>query len=285
MKMLAVDLGGTQLRVAVVDAQGSVLARSVRPTRQGPDGPAELVAHMRELAAGCAYAVVGVPGRVDHRAGRLDHAPNLDPRWTPALTEAALADAVGLPVHLANDADLAAVGEARFGAGRGFEDVVFLTFSTGVGAGVLLGGKLLRGRRSAAEVGHVILDEGAFARGMPATFEERASGTGLARVAAWLGIAGSGAEIVATEDPRAKAALEMTIAAACVGVRNVAFCFSPEIVVIGGGFGLLGERLWTPLREHLRAYGPPGLDIEVRGAALGDAAGLVGAAAWRAATC
>ncbi len=89
-------------------------------------------------------AVIGVPGRIDHMAGALEHAPNLPSHWPGALHEALLTDHLGVPVSLANDADLATVGEACFGAGRGAADVVSITVSTGVGAGVLLGGRLVR---------------------------------------------------------------------------------------------------------------------------------------------
>lgn len=286
MSVLSVDLGGTNCRVAVVGDDGTVHARVVHATSLESPRPDTLVAAMRELAPGCTRAVVGVPGRVDHARGALDHAPNLPPAWAPHLMEASLGDAVGLPVHLANDADLAAVGEAWFGAGRPYTDIVYVTFSTGVGAGVLLGRRLVRGRRSIAEAGHTILDEAAFVRGMPATLEERASGTGLARAGRWLGLDLDGAALVraAGSDPRARRVFDLSVQAAAIGVRNLAYCFSPEVVIVGGGFGLVGEPLWGPIRAHLRAYGPPGLDIVVTGAELGDAAGVVGAAGWAAAT-
>lgn len=282
MSVLCADLGGTKLRVRRVGASGAVEAEEVGPTPADPEG---FVARLRALAPGAARAVLGVPGRVDHARGRVEHAPNLPAAWAPALTEVGLAEALGVPVALANDADLAAVGEAAFGAGRGVDDLVFVTLSTGVGAGVILGRRLVRGRRSIAEAGHHVLDLGAWARGLPHTFEHLASGTGLARTAAFLGGAGDGAEVVAAAgagDPVAGAALDAAITAAAVGVRNLAYLFSPERVVIGGGFGLVGERLYGPIRAELAAAGPPGLAIEVVRAELGDAAGLWGALAWEA---
>ncbi len=286
---LAIDLGGTRMRAARVDATGQILAHKVVPTPRGDPEPGALLGLMREIGVGVASAVVGVPGRVDHRVGGLDHAPNLPPTWAPFLTERALGAVLGVPVHLANDADLAAVGEAYFGAGAAYDDTVYVTLSTGVGAGVLLGRRLVRGRRSLAEVGHCVLDLSAAARGLPSTFEQLASGTSVARTAAWMGTPGDAARIVrlaAAGDALAQRVLDTAIQAACVGVRNLAFTFSPEVIILGGGFGLVGEVLWGPIRATLATHGPPGLPtpIVVTGAALGDAAGLVGAAAWRAAT-
>ncbi|MDP9420277.1 MAG: ROK family protein, partial [Actinomycetota bacterium] len=157
--VLAVDLGGTSMRVARAEAGGVLSHRREVPTPPTP-GAAPLVALMEEvLAAGAVdAAVVGVPGRVDYGAGRLEHAPNLPLGWRDELCEEALRSRIGLDVALANDADLAAVGEAWFGAGRHHRDVAYLTVSTGIGAGVVTGGLLVHGRRSLAEVGHTIVD-------------------------------------------------------------------------------------------------------------------------------
>jgi glucokinase len=127
---------------------------------------------------------------------------------------------------LANDADLAALGEVSFGAGRPYDDVVYVTLSTGVGAGVVLGGRLVHSRRSLAEVGH--------------------------------------------------------IEAAAIGVTNLAHLYFPQVVVVGGGLGRVGRPLLDPIAAHVRGHGPAGLPVEVVAAALGDDAGLAGAAGWRA---
>ncbi|HQY63200.1 MAG: ROK family protein [Myxococcales bacterium] len=285
MSVLSVDLGGTRMRGAVLDEDGALLHRDVRPTPVADAEPAGLVDLMRELVrhgSRPARAIVGVPGRVDHREGRLDRAPNLPPSWAPHLTEAALGAAIGVPVRLVNDADLAAVGEAYFGAGRGFSDVAYVTLSTGVGGGVLLGRRLLVGRRSLAEVGHMVIDRGAHARGEPSTFEQLASGRALARVAEAHGLALTGREVVErarANDAAALAVLGEICTAAAIGVRDVAFAFSPEIVVIGGGLGLNDDLLHPAIRAHLDAEGPPAMRVELARATLGDDAGLIGAAA------
>ncbi len=284
--VLSVDLGGTRMRVAVVGPGGAVLRRRVEPTpRRGacPDALLALMAGFLETT-GVVEAVVGVPGRVDYATGRLEHAPNLPPGWTLALSEERLSSVLGLPVALANDADLAAVGEARFGAGRHYRDVVYLTISTGVGAGVVLDGHLVHGRRSLAEVGHTVIDRQAAAAGQPATLEDLASGTALTRLAADAGLAGNGAAVVRlvqTGHPGARAVWDRVAEAAAIGVANLAHLYSPDVVVIGGGLGRVGSLLLDPIRAHLARRGPRGLTVDVVGAALGDDAGLAGAAGWR----
>ena len=283
MTVLAVDLGGTHLRCARVDPGGVVLDRREIPTPHDGTGPAALVALLADTgnAAPCRSAVIGLPGRVDYANGRLEHAPNLGPGWITGLTTAALGPAVGLPVALANDADLAAVGEAYFGAGRGFDDVAYVTLSTGVGAGVVLGGRLVHGRRSLAEIGHSIIAMGR----APATLEELASGSALGRAAAAAGLGPLGSDVVAAlqaGNPAAEPIWSDLVEAAAVGLVNLAWCFSPSVIVVGGGLGLVGEVLLDPLRAAVARHGPPAVDppIAVVAASLGDDAGLEGAAAW-----
>ena len=130
---LTVDLGGTHMRCARVGPDGTITDREVRATPHDGTGTDALVELIRAVAASapCEGAVIGVPGRVDYHSGRLEYAPNLPPGWIGGLTEAALGATVGLRVALANDADLAAVGEAYFGAGRDHADVAYVTLSTG----------------------------------------------------------------------------------------------------------------------------------------------------------
>lgn len=134
---LAVGLGGTQMRAAIVAGNGEVLLRRAMPTPQDarcPDALMDLTGDV--LAEGdVEHAVIGVPGRVNYQDGRLEHAPNLPAHWVASLDEQQLSHRFEADVSLANDADLAAVGEAYFGGGRGCADVVYLTVSAGVGAG------------------------------------------------------------------------------------------------------------------------------------------------------
>lgn len=289
--VLAVDLGGTWMRAAAVDADGEVVHRCAKPTPHDAGGVDALVDLATEVVD--AYpidrAVVGVPGRVDYRDGRLEHAPNLPSHWTGELGERVLADRLGVTVDLANDADLAAVGEAYAGAGRGVDDVVYLTVSTGVGAGVLLDRRLVAGRRSLADVGHTVVDLRADRDGEPATLEDLGSGAALERRAAEAGLPADGrrvTELVVDGDDTARRVWAEIVAVIAVGVRNLAYLFAPDAIVLGGGLGRTGELLLDPLRDRLAASGPPGRDapIALRPAELGDDAGLAGAAAWRRAT-
>lgn len=285
--ILAVDLGGTQMRTALVDHDGGLLMRRAEPTPRDASCPDALLMLVGGVVAGAGVqrAVVGVPGRVNYGSGTLEYAPNLPPGWAAALTEANLSAVLGLRVSLANDADLAAVGEARFGAGRGHADVVYVTISTGIGAGVILGGRLAHGRRSLAEAGHMIIDRTALAAGAPATLEDQGSGTTLGRLAAKAGLEGSGAGLVAlveAGDPAAVRIWGSVAEVAGIGTANLAHLFSPEVVVVGGGVAHAGELLLGPVRAALARLGPRHFasKIEVVAAALGDDAGLAGAAGW-----
>lgn len=284
---LAVDLGGTRMRAGVVTELGEVVVRRVEATPRDAACPDALMSLVGDILADqpVDHAVVGVPGRVNHRSGRLEHAPNLPVRWPQALDEQLLADRLRVPVSLANDADLAAVGEAYFGAARGHADMVYLTVSTGIGAGVLLDRRLVTGTRSLAEVGHTIVEHAAAVRGEPASLEELGSGTALARRASRAGLPADGARIVALVhdgDPDAIRVWDELVSVIGTGVLNLAHLFAPSAIVLGGGVGRNGDLLLEPIREALDRRGPRGLPtpIEVLVAALGDDAALVGAAGW-----
>jgi len=282
--VLAVDLGGTSLRVARTSPDGEVLDRKEVETGENPDVLLDLMRDVSERGP-VAHAVVGVPGRVNYTDGELEYAPNLSRVWMKTLREAALVDALGLDVSLANDADLAAVGEAWFGAGREHADVAFLTVSTGIGAGVVTGGFLVHGRRSMAEVGHTVVDGRALASGQAATVEELGSGTALDRLAEEAGLDVTGKDLVDAVrggDENAARILTRVVTAAAIGAVNLAHLFTPDVLVVGGGLGLNGDLVLDPIRHLLDSRGPRGLPkpITVVNAALGDDAGLAGAGAW-----
>jgi len=281
---LAVDLGGTSMRVSRTSPEGDVLDR--REAKTGDD-PHRLVELMQEVAkeGPVAHAVVGVPGRVDYHLGRLEYAPNLSGPWVDILNEPRLSNELGLSVSIANDADLAAVGESWFGAGRDFADVAYLTVSTGIGAGIVTGGLLVHGGRSMAEVGHTVVDGQALAEGKPATVEELGSGTALDRLAKEAGLDARGkdlVDLVRDGDEAAAKVLTRVITAAAIGAVNLAHLFTPDVIVVGGGLGLNGDLVLDPIRALLAKRGPRELPtpITVVNAALADDAGLAGAGAW-----
>ncbi len=290
---LALDLGGTRMRGALVQVDGTVTARVSRPTPRDQPCAHALRQLMQGVAAdagkgGFDSVVVGVPGRVDYVAGRLEYAPNLPAGWRDELNVESLSCAIDRPVELANDGDMAAVGEALFGAGRPYRDVVYVTFSTGVGAGVVLAGRLVRARRSVGEIGHTVLiraDEDC----ATATVEDLASGTALNRAADRAGLSVAGPELVArvrAGDAAATTVLDGVATAIDATVVNLAHLFCPDAVVVGGGLGRNLDLLGSRIRAALERYGPRDLatPIVVTQAALGDDSGLVGAAGWKAAT-
>ena len=285
--VLAVDLGGTHTRVAVVGPRAEIADRAEVPTRDTahPGYLFEIMGKMRDRHE-ISRAVIGLPGRIDYRQGRLEYAPNLPPSWVAHLTVDRLADLTGVPTALANDADMAAVGEAYFGAGRGYDDVAYLTVSTGVGAGVVLDGRLVAGPRSGVEVGHVIIDREASRAGRPATVEELGAGPALARVAVAAGVTERGralSDLAESGDPRLAAGWAQVMQAIGLGAVALAHMFSPEAIVIGGGLGGASHALRAAVATTVAAHGPRGLPqpIRVVHAQLGGDAGLQGAAAWQ----
>lgn len=286
---LAVDLGGSNMRVAAVRDDGSIVDRDGAPTPR--DAPTitpflDLVARMRK-EHDVDQAVIAVPGRVDHVEGRLLHAPNLPPSWRAEITRTLLEDALDLRVTLANDADVAAVGEAYFGAGRGHDDVLYVTVSTGVGSGTVIGGRVLLPHRSGGEIGHTVIDRHAALGGEPATVEGLGSGSALARLAADRGLDARGPELVAlvqSGDAVARSVWEEGMQAVGFGVANLVHVLAPTVVVIGGGVGRNGDLVLAPVRVAIDRFGPKGPPPAVVSAELGDDSGLIGAAAWRRAT-
>ena len=288
--VLAVDLGGTNMRVAVVDEAGTILDRDQAPTpddAQTLDPFVEFVTRFRARHE-AAHAVIAVPARVDHAEGTLLRAPNIPPRWESQITRATLEAALKLPLVLVNDADVAAVGEAYFGAGRGHDDVVYVTVSTGIGSGIIVGRRVVLPRFSGGELGFTIIDRAAALAGEPATVEDLGSGTALARMASERGIEADGREIVrliGEDNADAQEIWAGAMEAVGIGIANLVQLVSPTVVVLGGGVGRNnGELVRAPIREAIARYGPPGPPPEVVTAELGDDPGLIGAAAWRQAT-
>ncbi|MDH3293768.1 MAG: ROK family protein [Acidimicrobiia bacterium] len=291
---VAVDLGGTNVRAAAVDRQGSILVRRRIPTPRSQPTPQFLVDLIREVAAevarldegaaGVDQVVVGLPGVIDQLNEQLITGVNLPQQWVPLINEDWIAEHVGLEVSLANDADLAAVGESEFGAGRNLRDVVYVTISTGVGAGMVVNGRLVQGSLSGGELGHTVIDWPAAERGEPATVEDLGSGTAIERRAAAAGLVVRGADLAEAvrrgEEP-ARTIWTRAIGAVGIGVANMAWILSPQIVIVGGGVGVNGDIVLPVLRDQLRRYGPgDGPRIELAVAELGDDAALIGAAAW-----
>lgn len=276
-ELLAVDLGGTNFRMARVDEEGSLRARAEIPTRSIDDvvdGLTQLVEQVegQELDT----LVLAAPGVVDRLAGRVVFAGNLDDAMRETIQVERISQALGKHVVLVNDADAAAVGEAWAGAGRGARTLVYVTASTGIGGGLVHRGTLYIGRYSGMEAGQIRLGLEDVDRA-----ERIGSGTALAHFARQLGLEIDNAEVVRrahTAGP-ARVALERTMEAFGVAVANLAWLLVPDRIVVGGGLGLSDPLVLELATAAFRRAGPRFLDdLEIVPAALGDDAGLVGAA-------
>jgi glucokinase len=289
--VLAVDLGATYVRAGLVTDGGGIV-RQVKESTLVGDGDAssgaDRIARLVASAFGhrpAKRAVVGVPGRVNYTAGTLEQANNLLPGWSGTLSAVRLAESLGLPVELASDADLAGVGEAYFGAGSDTDDVAFLTISSGVGSAAITRRRVHAGTRKLVEVGNFVVDRRAFARGEPCTVDELGSGRALERRVAEAGLGISPRDVptqARAGDQDAARLWNDIIDVAAIAAVNLAQCYAPQVLVVGGAVGLEHPSVLDAIRSAVTKHGPRGEvpTPEVRPAAFGDDAALVGAAAW-----
>jgi glucokinase len=288
-RYLGIDVGGTNSKLAVLDTADKLLATATIPT--GSDDPGEVMGRLAAAGAGLAAehgpvaaAGVGVPGLFDEASGRAVLLPNLPPAWTGHEIGRPLADRLGVPVALINDARSFTLAESRMGAAAGCSTVICLTLGTGVGGGVVVDGRLRFGPHGrAGELGHQVIDPdgppcGCGNRGCVEAF---AAGAALSR----LGGRDSPRAVfraAAAGDERARAAIEAVVGRLAVGIANLVTVLWPERVVVGGGVAAAGEQLLGPLRRAVAAASPlvDPASYEIVAAALGPAAGAIGAALW-----
>jgi glucokinase len=305
-RYLGIDVGGTNSKLTVLaagdgqpDRPGGqpggppdpprLLATATIPT--GGGDPGEVVdrlaaAGARMVAAHgpVAAAGAGVPGLFDETSGQVVFLPNLPAAWTGHRVRDQLAGRLGVPVALLNDARAFTLAESRMGAAAGCSTVVCLTLGTGVGGGVVVDGRLRMGPHGrAGELGHQViqLDGPPCGCGNRGCVEAFAAGAALCR----LGGQPSPEAVFAAAaagDERAAAAVRVTVGRLAVGIANLVTVLWPERVVVGGGVAAAGEGLFGPLRAAVAAAAPlvdPGA-YEIVPAALGPAAGAIGAALW-----
>ncbi len=304
----AVDLGGTKILSVVADEGGHIAGEDRRPTEAG-EGP---LAGLKRIAASLEAALaaaglrredlrgVGVcsPGPIDAAKGVITEAPNL-PGWRDVPVCQYLADRLGVPTILENDATAAAYGEFVYGAGRGYRHIVYITVSTGIGGGLVLNGQLYRGASgSAGEVGHITIDaDGPLCGcGKPGHVEALASGRAIAREAQAL-LARGGSPVLARlaeEEGEVSAATVQRAAEAgdvesrrtlqqagyYLGIGLAAYIdvFNPEVIIIGGGLRHMGDLYLGPARDEMarRAMAEPLKVVRLVEAELGDYAGAMG---------
>ncbi|MGY1712766.1 ROK family protein [Geodermatophilus sp. SYSU D00758] len=306
---LGIDIGGTKVAGGVVAPDGAVLATARRATPGASVQETEdaIAAVVEELAAGLGSDAVGVgvgaAGWFDRTGDRVLFSPHL--AWRNSSLRRDLAERLGRPLWVGNDADAAAWAEYRYGAARGADLALMVTLGTGIGGGIVLGGRLQRGAHGVAgEWGHmrVVPDGRLCACGNRGCWEQYASGTALAHTAREVARSSPAAAAVLLErvdgdpdrltgedvaraaadgDPLARGLLAEMGEWLGQGIADLAAVLDPEVVVIGGGVSVLGETVLGPARERLERALPgrgfrPGPRVVV--AELGAQAGLVGAA-------
>jgi glucokinase len=305
--VIGVDIGGTKLLAGAVDTGGTVSHRTNRPVL-GLDADelldiiADAVEQVRTAAGTREEAVgFGIPCTFDQRTGVAVQAVHLPLRDVPFAR--VMRERLEVPVVADNDGNCAALCEARLGTAAGCSDVVMLTLGTGIGSGLVLGGRLYRGATGAAgEIGHMVVD----ADGPPChgncpnrgCLEVLVSGTALIRDVSLavsrrpdtpLGRALENGreltgplidELARAGDPLALDALRRMGRSLGVGIANVVNIFAPQVVVIGGGVIGAGELLLEPAREVVRerALSPAVDSVRIEAAAFGPESGMVGAA-------
>ena len=306
-----IDLGGTKIQAVVVDGEHGVLGQARRPTPTAgdPAGVADAMAlAMREAAAVAgvesaqlSHVGVGAPGTVDAAAGTVSSAKNL-PGWAGTFALAKhLGKRLGTPVALGNDVQVATDAEAALGAGRGHESMLGVFWGTGVGGGIVLGGRPWVGRGGAGEIGHVCVKVGGALcpcgrRGCMEAYagrkalETRArelhdSGepTELFKIARKRGrerlTSGIWAAALEREDPLATKLIDRAVAMLGAGVASCDNVLDVEVIILGGGLGVrLGQAYADRIAEAMMPHlffsdRPPPVVV----AALGDLGGAIGA--------
>ena len=311
--VLAIDLGGTKIIAAIISSSGQVVAKEYHLTLAS-EGPQAVTSRMfsaiehllNESNLGLSQLdsiSIAAAGAIDSDKGLVTSSPNL-PGWSDVPLRDMVSRQFGVDAFLLNDASAAALGEHRLGAGRGTANLIYITVSTGIGGGIIIGGKLYLGSRgSAGEMGHMTIDVNGprCSCGNVGCLEVMASGAAIAREAlrrlrdgesSTLSdiVAGKRENITAEEVGLAaqggdRLALEVVLRAATylgVGLVNIVNIFNPEMIVIGGGVAKMGDLLLGPVRKMVaeRAFRLSAGAVRIVPTQLGDDAGVLGAAVF-----
>jgi glucokinase len=286
--LLGFDIGGTKCAVILGQAQGDqirIIERKSFPTPVGPESTLlKLETTARELLADNCWQpeAIGIScgGPLDSRRGIILGPPNL-PGWDNVPISKRFSTAFGVQTHLQNDANACAFAEWKWGAGRGVNSLIFLTFGTGMGAGLILEGQLYSGACDlAGEVGHIRLAEsGPVGYGKHGSFEGFCSGGGIVRLARRYGFETDDARQVfaaaSARDPVAVQVIETTARHLGRGLAILLDTLNPEMIVIGSIFARQRDQLWPIAEQMLRAEALPACvaACQVVPAALGEQIG------------
>ena len=303
---IGIDVGGTTVKGAVIDKSGTVYAEDSSPTQKG-DRLADVISTLTERL----ISTVGKPkshfkgvgigsaGMIDAENGSIVFAGNLDVRNVPVAK--LVESKVKIPVKITNDANAAALGEAKFGAGKSYSDSILVTLGTGVGGGIIIGGKLFEGNKSAGvEIGHMVIERGgdACSCGRRGCFEAYSSATALIKRTKWAmeedagsamwtsctsdTVTGRTAFDFMDTDVSAREVVDWYLKYLACGLLNLANIFRPQVIMLGGGVSGQGKKLTVPLQNLLNKELFGGADyapVEIKTATLGSKAGALGAAA------
>ncbi|MFI1032017.1 ROK family protein [Streptomyces sp. NPDC020951] len=297
--VIALDVGGTGMKAALVGADGTLLHRARRATgrERGPDAvvagildfAADLHEHgVEEFGEPASAAGVAVPGIVDETNGVASYAANLG--WRNVPLRELLAARLGVPVALGHDVRTGGLAEGRIGAGRGADRFLFVALGTGIAGAIGVEGRVEAGAHGfAGEIGHIVVRPGGTPCpcGQHGCLERFASAAAVSE--AWAAACGDPeadaadcAKAVASGDPNAVRVWQGAVDALADGLVTALTLLDPRVLVIGGGLAEAGETLFTPLREALRRRVTFQKLPETVPAALGDSAGCLGAGllAW-----
>ncbi len=309
-KRIGIDVGGTNVKIALVDENGKIIYSNSVPTyaKMGYEYTVnnikQAIKDLIKETKPDSKTIEGIgfdfPGQVDYKTGVVKLAPNI-PGWVNVPIAKMIEDEFHIPTRIDNDVRCAALGELKFGAGKGCENFVCITVGTGIGSGLVINGKLVRGASNAAgEIGHIKLqmkDGPICGCGDTGCLEAFASGPAIVAMAQdyikggkstkFRELAGVDNEITpyivakAAEegDPVAKRIFEIVGEYIGIGLTSVINLLNPEKVIIGGGVAEAGDLLLEPIRRTIkqRAMVVAGNAVEIVPAQLGNSAGVIGA--------
>lgn len=293
---IGVDIGGTDIKIGLVDVHQKLITSVVIPTRAERaaeevikdigSAVQELLDRQDIAIDQCVGIGIGCPGTVDRKNGLVRYSNNIC--WDNVELAKKMGEILPIPVKIANDADCAALGEAVAGAGKEYQDVVMLTLGTGVGSGIILDGEIYESRSiGGSELGHIVIIENGeqCTCGRKGCLEAYASATALKRDAK----RATGKEMKPEEifaaaaqgDALLKEVVNAYICRLGTGIANIVNIFRPQLVILGGGISSQGETLITPIREIMKeqCFGKDKGELpEIKIAALENEAGMIGAA-------